>query len=319
MKLKAIGTHSAELPVVIRDALFNLEKFVGEENPGRRAALWKNVEEDMEGNDLSTWCVLFVRFILRYVSAASADKFLIFFRIVIELDIANAGKLSGLRAVLGGVGKELEKLKKQQYHLSHSSYTPGLNVVNILDQDAKITEGIGKLDMQMQSVRGLCLILEKIVVILRQLKLLQGDKELLVKQTIAENPVKFIVNIIPILSLLQKGNSDDLQKVIELTLALIGLEYNDDDVATIKQKLDKEYLQEDVSGESEKPPASSQTIQQRVTFFYTKPRTIKVRRINQLTQQMDDLDIPDTLFEKIEEEEEDVGINREDLTETVSL
>jgi hypothetical protein len=319
MKLKAKGTYLAELPPVIREALFNLEQFVGEKNPERRAALWKNVEENMEGNDLSTWCVLFVRFILRYVSAATDEKFIIFFRIVIELDVSHVAELTRLRAALGGIGKELDQLQKQQDRLLHSSYSPGLNVANILEQDAKITEGIGKLDKQMQSVRGLCLILEKIVAILRELKLLQRDKELLVKQTIAENPVKFIVNIIPILSLLQKGNSDDLQTVIQLTLALIGLEYNDDDVATIKQKLDKEYLQEDVSGEPEKPPASSQTIQQRATFFYTKPRTIKVRRINQLTQQMDDLDIPDTLFEKIEEEEEDVGINREDLTETVSL
>lgn len=316
MKLKAKGTHSAELPAVIREALLNLEQFIGEKKSEQRAALWKIVEEEMEGNDLSIWCVLFVRFILRYASALTDEKFIIFFSIVLELDISHAAKLSSLRLVLGQVAKELKKLQDQQYHLLHSSFSPGLNVANILDQDAKITEGIGKLDMQMQSVRGLCLILEKTVVILRQLKLLQEEQELLVKQTIAENPVKFIANIIPIISLLQKGNADDLQKIIQLTLTLLGLEHSDV-MTTIEQELYKQYLDKDVSGEPETSPTNSQTVQQPVTLFYKKPRPIKARRTNQLTQQMKALDIPNTISEEIEEEE--ACIDPEDLTETVSL
>lgn len=185
-----------------------------------------SIKEDMEDSAFSGWFSLLVRAVFRYVSEDDA-KFELLLAAVSHVNEASAPALRELRRITIAQHRDLllkiVELRQEQSRLMRASFYTGSNEETILDRDEKLTAEIVGLEARKKPMLALFLIVEKIIVILQELNYLNPERENLIKQRITEDPIKFMVQLIPILGLLQKGESGNLTEVIALTLQLVDL------------------------------------------------------------------------------------------------
>lgn len=262
MKLKVLRTDSAEIPVAIRAAVFTLISFVDKKTAKEKKACCDEIKDDMEGNDLSQWFMLFVRVIFRYVYAESELNFDKLISLVKAIDPAKAKNLEQLRNKAGGIGGQLTTLRDQQHSF---------------ERNLSIAKEIEVLDEKIQLMRGLFLIVEKIVIILQNKALLDTKNQSSIQEKMLEDPIRFIANLSPILLLLQKGEADDLKNAIQLTMKLI--DFKDRELATMVEEelYNQNYIEQIGAAQKISAPSKfTMSVSRVYSFFCCRDASIRV-------------------------------------------
>jgi hypothetical protein len=234
------------LPIDISTAFGPLDQLLTATDPDIIKFHCEGIKDGMEDHFLSGWFALFVRAVFRYTYEGD-EKYNVLLRAVRRVNEASVEALiqfrSGAIAQYGDVLITLEELRRQQLHLMNASFYPGSDGKTIFEQDSELTAKIVVLEELKKPMLALFLIVEKIIKIGQESKFVDSEIEAFAKQEIIQAPIAFIAKLIPILTLLQKGEEKDLEEAIRLILQLISIEDPNQASSIQKEIIERGWLE----------------------------------------------------------------------------
>lgn len=281
MKFQMKSTMAESVGVELQDSLSHLSRMIQAPNPEMKVFHYQGVEEEMGDSKIEAWFSLFIRFIFR-MAYTEKDETFNQLQDIVKQNNAAQQSLTWLRqeAQVNDNSKKIIELKKERSDLMRRSYSGGLD---LLMRDEAISKELKTLEQQIQPILNLLLVAEKIILILSTI----SKVELACFADVKSNPLPVIVNLMPIIKLLQTGEVEKLEEVIKLTLQLVKIEETSL-ITPIKEQLFKEWIElappSEVKKESNHPSFNQKTV---LPPILTRP-------VGKATDDADELDLQDS-------------------------
>ena len=215
------------LPDDMRRSFTHLDGLMVESNIEPIQFLCAGIKEDMGASLLSQWFALLVRTVFRYTHEGDG-KFNVLLGAIKQINKDTEKNLTELRRVgleqYGQLFQTLGELQQRQTRLMTASFYPTSDGKSILERDKELKDQIANLQKQTNPTLALFLIVEKIIKSLQRRKAVSKEIAISIKGEISQNPLRFMVKLIPVLVLLQKAEENDLGEIIRQVLQLINID-----------------------------------------------------------------------------------------------